>query len=260
MSILLTLINYYNNSTDDDIYHSIIRIILDNLHQVLKMTIYELADLCHVSTTSISRMCKAFDFENYHQFKNDLAESVNNYYFYNRYISVESSAVADRSTSWLLTKYLQDITISVEQLKRLDFTLIDQIIDAIQLKEKIIIYCPKLISRNLPLFQVNLILAGKQTRIASLFQNHQDDLDDRALTIFLIPMMRRSKTLLNLFRSAVQSPALTLLIINTPSAVADESDFSIVFNGHNLTIDNYSFDLIIDMISQAFRQKYIDKF
>ena len=49
---------YYNRSKEDDIYHNVVGIILKNIHKIRECTIYDLAEMCYVSPTTISRLSR----------------------------------------------------------------------------------------------------------------------------------------------------------------------------------------------------------
>jgi len=261
MTILERLIYYFNHSAETDIYHNVIREILLNLTEASQATIYDLADLCHVSTTTISRMCKFFEYESFHTFKMELSESIGNFHFYNRYLAVETEQAPALGLSDLLLRYIDDVEASVRKLKETDFTKIERICDEINRVRKVFFYTIHIIPDNLINFQVNLAQGGKQTRVF-IDQSHQmgsvAEVDDQTLAVFLIPLVRRANFLTTSFQAVRKSPARTLLIINTQSALAREADIALTFSGHNSIADNYSFNLYLDMISQAYRRKYVD--
>jgi hypothetical protein len=43
---------YYNTSKDGDIYHTIVGILLRNIHKINSCTIYDIAGMCYCLTTN----------------------------------------------------------------------------------------------------------------------------------------------------------------------------------------------------------------
>ncbi len=69
---LMLLINGLNeNST----YYNLAVEMIKNIDQLQNLTIYEIAELCFVSTSTLSRFCRLLGYKNFNQFKEALQES-----------------------------------------------------------------------------------------------------------------------------------------------------------------------------------------
>lgn len=72
-SVFNILINFINTSTLDDVYTNAARKILEHISLIPKCTITEVAEVCFVSTATISRLCRKLNYESYVEFKMDVA-------------------------------------------------------------------------------------------------------------------------------------------------------------------------------------------
>ena len=256
MTLLEKLIYYHMHSPATDIYHGVVELILQNIRKACQATIYELADLCHVSTTTISRMCKYFGLENFQQFKSELSEVVDNYYFYLRYVNMRQEITANMSTEQALDLYLDHVINNINNLRKLDFTTLDQIVAAMAQAQKIYFFIYPFPSNALIYLQANLIMAGKKTFVLQ-DQSQQEstlaDLDKETVAFFIYPLTRRANYLTSMVLRAAKTNATTILLANSNSPVVREVDLALVFEGKDSIIDEYSFQIVLDMISQPFR-------
>nr|WP_303068260.1 MurR/RpiR family transcriptional regulator [Catenibacterium mitsuokai] len=69
MSRLLSIVNYGDGK---EVNADIAKTILQNYHKIPELTIFDLADLCYVSSSSITRFVRTFGYDSYKQFKNDI--------------------------------------------------------------------------------------------------------------------------------------------------------------------------------------------
>lgn len=72
ISIMSQLLSYINYSDEKDVNHDVAKTILENYHQIPKLTIYELADLSFVSASTITRFIRLLGFESYKAFKKEI--------------------------------------------------------------------------------------------------------------------------------------------------------------------------------------------
>lgn len=69
MSQLLSIVNYGDGK---EVNVDIAKTILQNYHKIPELTIFDLADLCYVSSSSITRFVRTLGYDSYKQFKNDI--------------------------------------------------------------------------------------------------------------------------------------------------------------------------------------------
>lgn len=60
-----------------DVYWGAAKKILQNIYQIPNSTITEVADMCYVSTATISRLCRKLNYDSFADFKNDVTINLN---------------------------------------------------------------------------------------------------------------------------------------------------------------------------------------
>lgn len=73
MSQLLSIVNYGDGK---EVNEDIARIILQNYNKIPKLTIFDLADLCFVSSSSITRFIRTLGFSSYKEFKSEVSHTL----------------------------------------------------------------------------------------------------------------------------------------------------------------------------------------
>lgn len=76
-SAIYNLVNFINMTNVHDVYWNASRIILKNISKIPQSTITDVADMCFVSTATISRLCRKLNYESFADFKNDVIMSLN---------------------------------------------------------------------------------------------------------------------------------------------------------------------------------------
>ena len=71
-NVFYHLINFINTYPEDDIYGNAARIILLNIKKIPALTIIDVAELCFVSTATISRLARKLNYESFLDFKADI--------------------------------------------------------------------------------------------------------------------------------------------------------------------------------------------
>ncbi len=72
MNAYAALVNYYMMSNPSDSYHALALRILMNIHELQSFSLYDAAEACFVSTTTVTRFCKHIGFSNFQDFRNNL--------------------------------------------------------------------------------------------------------------------------------------------------------------------------------------------
>lgn len=75
------LVNFLNMTNVHDVYWGAAKKILLNIYQIPQSTITEVADMCYVSTATISRLCRKLNYESFAEFKNDVTMNLS---FFNK--------------------------------------------------------------------------------------------------------------------------------------------------------------------------------
>ena len=105
---------YIDSCTEHDVYYETAVHMLDHLDKVPTTSIQEIAALCYVSPSTISRFCRKVSFESYNDFKQKVVESLDyferdfEYYFPN-----------EKSEDNVLENHRQLIEASIEEAHKL---------------------------------------------------------------------------------------------------------------------------------------------
>ena len=76
-SAFYCLVNFLNTTNINDVYYKAAKTILANIYKIPQYNIIEVADMCYVSTATISRLCRKLNYESFADFKNDVILNLN---------------------------------------------------------------------------------------------------------------------------------------------------------------------------------------
>lgn len=71
------LVNFINMTNIHDVYWGAAKMILQNIYKIPDCTIVDVANMCYVSTATISRLCRKLNYESFADFKNDVTMNLN---------------------------------------------------------------------------------------------------------------------------------------------------------------------------------------
>lgn len=132
---LSILLRYTNHGNKNDVNYSIARIMVENFELISKKTIHEMAELCFVSASSLSRFAKIIGYENYTEFKKSSASTINIDVDY----SVEVSRARKEDFEPIFNQYTENIIANLRFLnKTLDFERINYVTNLIHNSDKIV--------------------------------------------------------------------------------------------------------------------------
>lgn len=80
-SAFYSLVNFLNTTSIHDVYYKAAKTILLNIYKIPELTIIEVAEMCYVSTATISRLCRKLNYESFAEFKTDV---INNIQYFNK--------------------------------------------------------------------------------------------------------------------------------------------------------------------------------
>jgi len=258
MNALDNMLLYFNNSKQDDLYREVVGNILKKLKKVEKASIYELAEMCFVSTTTISRLCKKLGYKNFMDFKLELSNSVKKYAYLNRYIPINSIGKSEDE----FDAYFRILKKQVEEFQaELDRDLLTKIAEAMHNCRKISIYTYGTSFAELSL-QSDLVMTGKET---VLFLDPSDQihdaetLDSECFAFISIPSLSESAATEEAVKIAQERNArIFVLTTSRYSAFLKYADYSYCFDGMLHLIDMYRMTLFINFLSMTYRKNYID--
>jgi DNA-binding MurR/RpiR family transcriptional regulator len=257
MHSLENLIAYYNACKQDDLYREIIRRILSNIHKIEDASIYDFAEMCFVSTTTISRLSRKLGYKSFIDFKMELSNSVKNYNVLNRYVPLnEVSRYGGEQKAYLelMQKQLQDF------INNIDYSEIDNLVEIIHSFKKISFYTYG-ISFAEHHFQEDLIMAGHDCSLFSIPVDQLQDvetLDENSLVIASLPVVQESAVINKVLKSVKEKKSKIFMLTDSRySHYLKYADYSFCFDGFMSIIDDYRFSMHLNLLSIAYRNKYL---
>lgn len=258
MNILEAMISLQNSIPDDKSQNQMIRTILDHLDTVKNSTIYEVAALCDTSTTSVGRLCGSLGYDSYFSFRSSLADTLDNYVFYNHLLPVSF----EKDTESIREEI---ICTAARQAEALEGITTDSLSEAAKILHSV---------KNVHFFshfptpmlflslQQNLIMDGRQSYYHAL-KRHEDKalkmLDSGSAALFIIPDLHRENPLLDTFRATVAAGAKTIVFYTRPKPYWREATLQIYLPGSSSLLDSHLSEHFLEMLSCVYRSKYIQK-
>lgn len=258
MNALSNILMYYNNSRQDDLYREVIGNILKNLKRVENASIYDLAEICFVSTTTISRLCKRLGYKNFMDFKLELSGSVKKYAYLNRHIPINAvERGEDEFDAYfrILKKQIGDFH------EELDKSKLEQVADAMHGCRKVSIYTYGASAAEVSL-QTDLVMNGIET---VMLLDPADQIADAAsldadcFVFVSVPSLMESSPIDETIRLAKEQKAkIFVLTTSRYSSFLKYADYSYCFDGVLHIIDMHRISIYIHFLAMTYRKKYID--
>jgi DNA-binding MurR/RpiR family transcriptional regulator len=257
MNALEVIVSYYNQSPQYDIYHEVVGHLLNNLTEVEEATIYDMAAMCFVSTTTISRLSKKFGYKSYIEFKMALAEVIKNYTYHNRYFPMNAiSKDNDIYTTYSKTMQRQIVEFQKE-VKNIDVL---QIVRDLHKHRKVNFYLYNS-SSYAAFFQMNLLISGVESIVVVDPMRQIADaktLDEGCAVIIDLPDLRESINTRNIIKIAKEKKALIVLLTNSVNTdFIEYADYCYKFEGMNTILDGYKMDMFLNVLSMEYRYMFI---
>ncbi len=255
MDAIEKLIGYYNKSEEENIYHEVAGSILKNIHRVEESTIYDLAEMCYSSTSTISRLVKKLEFENFTEFKIQVQFALKNYRLVSRNTRDVEVIGEDEDVLPIFFNYL---TNNINNLKDIvKYETIKEISDSLHNAKQILFFS------NVPVNNVQKgpIIMGKETYVYVNMAEQEKSIErvEEGTVIYaIVPNMIEHANMRSILRKAKDKGAFIIGII----AVEDNnyfknSDIQINFNSTKSGMDKYLFYIINDLVFSDYHNRYV---
>ena len=257
MHALEKVIVYYNHCKENDIYKSVIGNILKNLDKVKNANIYELAELCYTSPTTISRLSKKMGYDGFADFKMSIVNCVRNYDGFNHFVpqSMRSSfEESSRGYFSLLRGLVDEIedNLDMAQVKRINAMLYES--------RKVYFYTCGNESAERH-FQELLIISGKESAVIGLPQLQMEKVktvDASTAVICLAPVINESGDVGEAIRAAKEAGARVVLISDAKYNIYQKyADEYIGFDGALSIVDDQAFAMLLAILFMDYRETYM---
>lgn len=257
MDSIETLINYYNKSNEKDMYHQVVEHILRNIHKVGNISIYDLADLCYSSPSTISRLVKKLDFDNYADFKSKITYALQNYKYLNQNMRepdlVDNDDVISLYFNFLINNiaYLQS-EIDREQIKAIS--------DQFHLAEQIFFYSYPQV--QVDILQKSLIISGKHSYVYERIPAQEASLDkitSKSVVMAIIPNLLEMGHMRTILKKTKDKGAFVITICSSKkNDYKKYSDIQISFDGTKTSMDLYLFMVLTNIIKSDYCHRYLN--
>lgn len=257
MHALNNLILFYNNCPSGDVYYSVAEILLNNVNDLFDGTVYDWADLCHVSTATISRFCQKLGYRNFNEFKLELSNSIENYYLLNQFAPINQiGQYGDEKQAYLaiLKRNLENFYQTVDMKK------LEEIAELIHEHPLIRIYTHG-VSLNEINLQSNLIMSGLQAKsidIPSFQLKDAATLPNTALVLLTLPNVPERTLGQEILRTLKEHNITTVIITNSQHSIyLQYADCAYCFEGVMTELDDFHFTLLLSLLAITYRQKFL---
>lgn len=257
MTILNSLVSFYNSYPVGSTYHEVAAHLLKNLDKIENCSIEELANLCYTSPATINRFVRMIDCTSFKEFKRSIAETIDNYPLYNRCYPMQTT---EEPTPEAFLNCFRELLDQMEHLGR--NTDIDRICETINDHSSIRLYMDFASSHAKRQFQIDLAVTGKDTAFLSKYEDWIRDVahcnEETLLFMSTLnnPMFSKQIEVMQL----AKNKGATVMVIcrrGTPN-VSKFADVMIEFDGNGTAMTQYIIDIFINIVTIRYRYKYID--
>lgn len=257
MDSIETLIGYYNKSDEEDLYHKVVGHILKNLHKVCDSTIYDLADLCYSSPSTISRLVKKLEFDNYMDFKSKIFYALKNY----RYLNRNTRDVDVQEDCDIIPLYFNFLINNIMALKEsLDYKAIAAVSDCLNNAGEVLFYSYPEVQVNI--LQKSLIVSGKRASIHDSIASQENSLENvkKDTVVFaIIPNLVEMAPMRSILKKAKGQGATIITVCSEKkNDYTKYSDIQINFDGTKTSMDLYLFMALTNIIKYDYCHRYVD--
>jgi len=257
MNVLMNLTEMANSQMSDNIYRTIAIQILKKLDELKQFTIYDLAEMTNSSRTTIWRLVVKLGYSSFSDFRYALQSASNQYSYYNRLVPSEWAA----SPESIIKKSQDELKEACKLIKyNISPAMIEEMTEELFSHNTVHFYTPFRLG-VLYSFQINLSKVGIDTAYCCLLPDMLEDienLDENSLVI--INTLEHAETLdmSAVFEKIQAKNAKIWLAGDSATRFVHYADRHLLNITAPPIVWMFSFELLINMLSERFRNKYID--
>lgn len=262
MDSIETLIHFCNTSKPDDLYRVTTEYILSNLDKLPNASIYDMADICFTSTSTISRLVKKLGFESYVDLKAKIVYALENHRYLNRNTR-DIELVDDKDIVDLYFNFLINNILDLKSM--VSYEMVRNISDHLWEAEEVILFG----TPNVPLNNIQkfMVLSNKKTQYIEVSAT------ENAIKTIKLPKASCKSVLYSLTpdlremagsRSFLkQAHTNGYYVINVCSGIRNEfaefSDLQITFDGTKTSMDLYLYMIVNNLVQYDYGNRYLNK-
>lgn len=257
MNFLSNFLALYNSLPEDDVYFVAMRNLLANRSELAEATIYDMAEICAVSRTTLNRLSKLLGYGSFKEFRYDMVRAFSKFDIHNRLLP------ARRSES--VAELKEDVTAAVTATCRIieenmSADLIGEILEDISAARSVDFYMEGTTGvRN---FQTNLIMDDKDSAIVTHYTqqlSRSKDLREGDVVFMVDVNNADSLDPSPVFRRVEENNA-TLVLLGGRSEHRHKGSKIHYLNvmGGGGVASLYGVDIALAVLSRVYRQTYMD--
>ena len=257
MNVLQALTELYNSESMDSIYKEMARRILENLDQMNKVTIYDVAEITDASRTTVWRLVQKLGYSSFSDFRYAIQSVSMHYSFYNRM----SASIDSSSSAGMISTVSKQLTAANKLFKEyITPDLIDDLTDSLSDATRIHFYMP-FRSSFIYSFQQNLWSDGKNTEYCCMIPEMlkaADYLDPDSIVIMSTIEFTETQDVTEVIRKIKAKGSSLWITGNADSSYSAQAERLLLVANSDPASWLISFEAFILALSERYRGKYID--
>lgn len=257
MDSLDTLIDFYNNSNENDLYREVAGHILKNLDKVPGATIYDMAEFCFSSTSTVSRFAKKLHFANYSDFREEITYALQNYRILNR----NTRDMVPAQDSDIVPLYFNFLQNNISNLKdQIHYEDIAKISDRFHASDQILFWGYQNMQVNN--LQKSILMSDKDAPLLETLEEKQESvkkIGENCTIYAILPDIRETSPMRTLLNRARKKGAFVITVCSGKNNVYKKfSDLQVTFDGTKTSMDLYLFIIINNLILYDYNNRYLN--
>ena len=258
MNSLEVLINRYNATPPDHLFHQVMGHLFSHLNEAVNLNIYELSDLCFTSPSTMSRLVRHLGFKSFGSFQQSLSDALTQYYYHNRLLPWNEMSERDDAVPGLMDTVLAQMTAFQANY---DSALYKKAADLLHSSKKVII----IMNGGTVLesvLQLDLIYSGIPCELVpeADMADMSERIDKDCCILFQYTNRINAQFTEQLFRRLSRLGTRMIVITNTTQLrIFEQVDCLFTFQGKMHLVDVFGFHLILSALIMHYRTAYIDR-
>jgi len=183
VNFLSNFFDLLNSLPEDSVYYIALNALLNNRDQLQNASIYDIAETCNVSRTTINRLFKKLGYKSYKEFRQDMTRAFGKYSAHNHIIPIQHY----NDDEDIVDNILGSVEAICAHLRStIDLKMFSDVLETFHTARKVRFY-----SANLPgirTMMTNLAMNGKDARIIELYSEQLIDVQRVSLNTVIFCM------------------------------------------------------------------------
>lgn len=256
MDAIDRLIDFYNRTESDAMYHAISGNALSHIHEFSSASIYDAADMCYTSTASISRLIKKLGYNSYSDFRSQIRHALQHYRQLNKILGdIELTGDTD-----IIASYYDLWQNGMETMKQeIHSETLKEVCRCLYSADEVIFYTVPMPCINA--LQKSMAISGKKTEChdaSSVMDLQSNTYNENAVILTTaMPFMEMSHILKILKHFALNGAKAIILCSDTREAYKKYAAHILAFRGNGTVLDQYLFSTLVYLIQLEYQRSYV---